>query len=300
MSLSQRTGESAAKRVLRRVGWAVRDRWSGRPVVREVQGVRMTLPWSHRLPDYARVVPAYGQNLVKVATALQHGDEPLTVLDVGANVGDSTLQILHATDAHVLCVEADGFFLEFLHTNVDGDVRVSVEESLLTAGADDGVAMAPVRVGGTTRFEPGTSALTAPSVSTDELRSRYPAFEELRLAKSDTDGYDVELIPAIARTWSSSRPVLFFEYDHVLSRAVGNDPIAVWGDLIELGYAEVVAWDNYGEVIGRFAIGDVQAEAAVLDEPSDDRAHPYWDVAVAHTDDVEGLAALRRLVPANS
>jgi FkbM family methyltransferase len=294
MTGSSRTSEPFLARITRRLGWAVRDAWPDRAVVREVQGVRMTLPWSHRLPDYARVMPAYGQNLVRLAELLAEGDEPLTVLDVGANVGDSTLQILAATDATVLCVEADAYFLNYLHRNVDGDPRVTVQESLLTAGASD-VPMAPVRVGGTTRFEPGTSDLTASSVSTDQLRADHPAFESLRLAKSDTDGYDVELIPAIARTWADSTPVLFFEYDHKLSRLAGNDPLAVWAELAGLGYEAVAVWDNYGRPVGHFAIADVATAAAVLDEPVDGRAQVYWDVAVVHGKDAAGLTAIQSL-----
>jgi len=67
-------------------------------VVREVQGVRLVLPWSHRLPDYATAGSSYGQNLVELARLLGAGPRPLTVMDVGANVGDSVLQILNATE----------------------------------------------------------------------------------------------------------------------------------------------------------------------------------------------------------
>ncbi len=256
----------------------------------------MTLPWSHRLPDYVRMAPAYGQNLVDLAELLDKEQSPLTVLDVGANIGDSTLQILAATDARVLCVEADGFYLDYLHRNVDGDARVTVQESLLTTGSVE-ISMAPVRGGGTTHFEPGVSAATAASISTEELRTSHPAFASLRLAKSDTDGYDVQLIPAIARTWAESRPVLFFEYDHTLSWLVGNDPLEVWPELEQLGYETVVAWDNYGRPIGRFPVAEAGHAAAVLDVPGDGRAHTYWDVAVVHGSDAEGLAAIASLVP---
>lgn len=288
--------ESLLGRVTRRLGWVVRDTWPDRAVTREVQGVQMTLPWSHRLPDYVRMAPAYGQNLVDLAELLDKEQSPLTVLDVGANIGDSTLQILAATDARVLCVEADGFYLDYLHRNVDGDARVTVQESLLTTGSVE-ISMAPVRGGGTTHFEPGVSAATAASISTEELRTSHPAFASLRLAKSDTDGYDVQLIPAIARTWAESRPVLFFEYDHTLSWLVGNDPLEVWPELEQLGYETVVAWDNYGRPIGRFPVAEAGHAAAVLDVPGDGRAHTYWDVAVVHGSDAEGLAAIASLVP---
>lgn len=287
------SSENAVHKLWRHAQWAVRDRWPDRPVVREVQGVRMHLPWSHRLPDYARWVPSYGQNLVRLAELLHDGTTPLTVLDVGANVGDSTLQILDATDARVLCVEADGYFLDYLRRNVDGDGRVAVEPALLSADDDD-VAMSPVRVGGTTRFEPGTSELTAPTVTVSDLRGRHPDFSSLRLAKSDTDGYDVQLIPAIARVWADSKPALFFEYDLELSAKAGNDPQGVWTELGELGYTHMAAWDNWGDAVGRWSVAEA---GSALTDPGDDPMRSYWDVAVVHEDDSVGRAALDALVP---
>ena len=291
--------QSFAKRVARRASWVVRDRFPDRVVRREVQGVQIVLPWAHRLPDYAESSPEYGQNLPRLAAALAAADgRPVNVVDVGANIGDSALQILAATDGRVLCVEGDRFYLDFLHLNVDKDSRISVEESLLQNDTDGlSVSMAPVRVGGTTRFEPGESSLTAPAVSMTELRRRHPDFDELRLIKSDTDGYDVELIPGLARTWADSTPVLFFEYDHVLSRLSGNDPLLVWKELSTLGYRHVGVWDNGGVPLGCFPIDEVPALAAVLDEPAGRRAHVYWDVAVIHKGDENGLAALNAVLP---
>lgn len=285
--------ESFARRVLRRAGWAVRDRWPNRKVVREVQGVRMTLPWAHRLPDYARVGPLYGQNLVELATLLGR-DQPLVMVDVGANVGDSTLQVLNVTDGRVLCVEGDEVFLEFLRINVGDDPRVSIEPSLLAPEVSADVDLAPVRIGGTTRFEPGQSTESAPMVSVDELRRRHPGFDDLRLVKSDTDGHDVLLVPALARAWASSRPVLFFEYDERLSHLADNDPRAVWAELGTLGYDTVAAWDHGGRPLGRFDVADAPGVVALIDEQE---GVPYWDVAVVHTDDEQGQAALEQLVP---
>lgn len=296
MSQRPRTSENLAQRAVRRAGWAVRGTWPDRSVRRQVQGVELWLPWSHRLPDYARLAPTYGQNLVELAALLADGAEPLTVVDVGANVGDSTLQIMNATDSRALCVEADGFFLDYLRRNVGDDPRVTIEASLLEPSEADAVQMAPVRVGGTTRFEPGTSTQTAPTVSTTELRRRHPDFDKLRLVKSDTDGYDVVLVPALASAWADSRPVLFFEYDHVLSRMAGNHPILVWDELASLGYSEVAVWDYSGQPLGRSTVGDIALSATVLDGTPDDRSHNYWDVAVVHRDDAAALAAVKKLV----
>jgi FkbM family methyltransferase len=282
--------------VRKHLEWSVRDRFPNRKVVREVQGVRMVLPWPHRLPDYAGDT-TYGQNLVDLARLLAASRPPVRVLDIGANVGDSTLQILHAADARVLCIEADPYYLEYLHLNVGNEPGVEVVEALLTPD-ERAEATTAVRTGGTTRFTEGSSGDALGSISVADLRTQHPDFADLRLVKSDTDGYDVVLVPAVAEAWSDTRPVLFFEYDHFLSRLAGNDPLALWPRLAELGYHDVAAWDNGGRPVGRSTVDAVAGRTALLDEKVGLRSHAYWDVAVFHADDAEGIAALDQLVPA--
>ena len=280
-----------------RASWLVRDLFPRRKVVREVQGVNLVLPWSHRLPDYAGPGSIYGQNLVELASLLAESAPPLTVLDVGANVGDSALQILNATDGRVLCIEADKFYLDFLHRNVDHDDRITVVESLLAVD-EAAAATTAVRVGGTTRFVKGAEPDAMPSVTPTGLRQEYPAFSELRLVKSDTDGYDVALIPAIAEAWADARPVLFFEYDPYLARIAGYDPVAVWSRLEELGYREAVVWNHAGALLGRLTSAELPARSRQLDDFPARRPgrRIYWDVALAHQDDAAGREVLDRLV----
>lgn len=286
--------------VKRRAGWFIRDRFPFRPVVRQVQGVELVLPWSHRLPDYAAAGPGYGQNLVRLAAVLAEAG-PLTVLDIGANVGDSAVQILHAADGKVLCVEADVAYLEFLHRNVDADERVDVVEALLAVG-DAASARTAVRTGGTTRFADGVEAGSGdamPTITPAELRERFPAFAGLRLVKSDTDGYDVNLVPAVAAEWADARPVLFFEYDPYLTRLAGFDPAQVWSDLESLGYRHVAVWDNGATPVGRAPIDRIAEHARALDDqPGRGRPRAYWDVAVVHGDDAAGRQAIEGMVSA--
>ena len=39
-----------------------------------------------------------------------------------------------------------------------------------------------------------------------ELLRRHPVLGDLRLLKTDTDGWDVMLVPALARSFAGSRP----------------------------------------------------------------------------------------------
>jgi FkbM family methyltransferase len=277
----------------------VRDVFGSRTVVRDVQGVRLTMPWSHRLPDYARRYPTYGQNLVELAVGLGEVDKPLGVVDVGSNIGDSAVQILAKVDARVLCVEADPEYLPYLERNVGSDDRCVIEFSLLVTDTDEASGLGALRKGGTTRFVQGSTGGAATALAVAELPFRHSELPPIRLVKSDTDGYDTTLIPALARAYAKSRPVLFFEYDHGLTRKAGKaDPAAVWAELGTMGYSYVGIWDNFGNVIQGLPIDEVPARAAVLDKSLADRGYHYWDVAVVHAEDGAGRAVVDRLLAA--
>lgn len=270
-----------------------------RTVRRHVQGVDLYLPWSHLLPDYAKSRPSYGQNLVELAALLAAPmTSQLQLLDIGANIGDSAAQIIARTGARALCVEADPYWTRYLQANLGHNPDVAIEEVLLTAEATNKGPVAPQRIGGTTHFVASeTNGAKAP-ISVVQLREGHPDFAALRLVKSDTDGFDPVLVPAVARAWADAKPVLFFEFDPILARDnSASDPNQVWAELAELGYEQLVVWDNAGDPLGRLATADAAAQAATLDPRPVHLGYHFWDVAAAHRDDAVALAAFAQLAP---
>lgn len=279
----------------------LRNRFGERLVRRTVAGATLTLPWSHRLPDYVRVYPTYGRNLVDLAEALSQSaapkDRPLQVVDLGANVGDSALQILARVDARVLCIDGDPYWLPFLHRNVDHEPRCTVAAALIVEHVD-ATALTAVRRAGTTRFEPAAAGVETQQLTAEQLRDQCPEFDSVRLIKSDIDGFDCRIVPLLAAAWRDTAPVLFFEYDEGMSHKVGDDnPRAVWDKLAALGYAHVAVWDNLGVPLGNGSVDEVRARAAATFGTSGEPAQAYWDVAVATADDSAGRAVLEKLAP---
>lgn len=271
------------------------------PVTRTVQGVRLEMPRSHMLPVYARLRPTYGQNLVELAAGLGDAapDETLTVVDVGANIGDSALQIVARTNARVLCVEGDPYWVRYLQKNVGAEQNVVVAEVLLAPDDADLSEASPVREHGTTRFVSDASGeRSQPVVTASALRAAHPEFDRLRLLKCDTDGFDPVLVPAVATAWRDSRPVLFFEFDPVLARVAGNDdPGKLWGDLAALGYDRLAVWDNIGDPLGQLDVGEAAEHARTLEPRPVDLGYHFWDVAACHQDDKAAREVLDKLVP---
>lgn len=251
------------------------------PTRRRVRDVSLWMPLSHRLPEYVRKFPGYNANLVEVAVQLTaERGRPLRIVDIGANIGDSAGELLAAVPAEILCVEGDTYWLGYLRRNLGRRRDVHIEPSLLLP--QPAHVRPGARRGGTSTFEVTTAADGDQALAVAELPARHSAFASVDLVKSDTDGHDCELMPAAAECWYAEPPVLFFEYDPVLTKRVGEPPAQrVWDRIAEHGYERGLAWDNRGNFLGGFSL----TTAAVSGPPSLPADADYWDVAVFHRTD---------------
>jgi FkbM family methyltransferase len=268
-------------------------------VRRTVRGVEMVLPRRHGLPIFARPGSPYAENLVDMARLLAAKEGRINVLDIGANVGDSALFVLDQVDAFVVCVEPDPQWLSYLEDNVGSLDNVAIEPSVLVGPeADTSTSLAIVHEDvGTSHVARVSDGGGLSTIATDELVARHPQLADVRLVKSDTDGYDVMLVPALARTFLPSRPVIFFEFDpRPTAEATPElEPNDIWDVLVGLGYEQAVVWDNGGALIGAWPTTELTERSAVLDLTPQERGYGFWDVAVAHKDDAVGLHVLAEL-----
>jgi len=217
------------------------------------------------------------------------------VLDVGANVGDSALFVLDQAPAYVVCVEADPQWQTYLETNLGARDDVAIEPSILVGPEAAGSSVSVVHHDvGTSQVQLTTDGTGLPTLTTDELLQRHPRLAEVRLVKTDTDGFDVMLVPALARTFLPSKPVIFFEFDpRPTALATPDlDPNALWEVLVGLGYERAVVWDNGGNLIEAAPTAELKEHSSVLDLSQEERGYGFWDVAVAHRDDPVGLTVL--------
>jgi len=270
-----------------------------KPVRRRVRGVEMLLPRRHALPYLTRPGSPYVQNLVDLAGLISDQEGKLCFLDIGANVGDSAAFVLDRTPATVVCVEPDPVWLEYLRTNLGSRPDVAIEESIVVGpelDADGSFAIVHADVG-TSHVRESSDGDGQSAITTDELLRRHPQLGGVRLVKTDTDGFDVMLVPALMNTFAASRPVIFFEFDPrpTLLAMPDLDPKALWKTLDDAGYSSAVVWDNGGRLIGPAPTSELRERSAVLDLTQQERGYGFWDVAVAHRDDPVGLSVLEQL-----
>jgi FkbM family methyltransferase len=211
------------------------------------------LPLSHRLPEYQRAFPLYDGALGHLA-ALVHAEHPgASVVDIGANVGDTAAAIRSASPAPLLCIEGTAQFFSLLEENARHlGPDVFLDRSLVggTASVLSGAIHAQ---GGTARVtNQGSERLEVFTLK--EILARHPSLPAPALVKIDTDGFDCPIVEGNMETWRLLQSVLFFEYDPAFYP--GWNPLPMWGALSDAGYTEALVFENTGPYEGRLDLRD--------------------------------------------
>lgn len=209
------------------------------------------LPAQHLLPDYQKLHGHYDKFLPHLARYLDSGS---TVIDVGANCGDTVAAMLEANaKLHYICVEPDDMFFRYLDLNVR---RMRAEQQGASISLHKELIGKTVSVAGlegsngtshAVMVHEGDLQATISSVTLDSMRS-LTHMDNVRVLKSDVDGFDYDVIDSAEALIAEQSPILFFEcqftdldkklaYQRTISR------------LAKCGYGEWTVFDNYGVVV---------------------------------------------------
>jgi FkbM family methyltransferase len=263
------------------------------PLVRfSASNLPLVLPLSHELPLYRRALPHYALNLGRVSAIVQAKYPNLTMIDVGANIGDSVAIVRAWADIPMLCIEGEERFFQLLQANTRRLQNIELEHTFLGA-ADDHVRAV--------RVERGTAAVAlgmptdgagATMLTLGEAVSRHPRFSKAKFLKLDAEGFDCRIITCESRLLEATKPVIFFEYHPPLCAEAGYDPFPVFSSLSDIGYVTLAIYENTGAYqlsLGleqRSALEDIHRYLAA--------AGAFCDMVAFHAEDQDIAEAVRK------
>lgn len=205
----------------------------------------------HALPTYQRRFATYDQFLPYLARELEAGT---TVIDVGANIGDSIAAMASANaKLRFIAVEPAEQFLPLLRHNCEiiRDAEPGTQIDILESFISDNLNISGMmEYSGTARAiisEHPTETSTQRNVSLDSVIEG--AHSPISLIKSDTDGFDWSVLSSGDRMISKHMPLLFFECEsgnqgeHVANYA------RIFQQLRQSGYKYFFVFDNFGAFI---------------------------------------------------
>ncbi|MET8948673.1 FkbM family methyltransferase [Streptomyces sp. NPDC004542] len=284
---------SIGRHIIRSSARFTRRFWSehGDPLVTcRIAGHDIVLPLSHDLPVILSASPHYAQNLARLTAMTAAARQDLTIVDIGANVGDTAVLMRAAATAPILCVEGDELFLDLLRRNVEHLPDVEIEEAYVATADDTGRVHTVVRQAGTATLVPPTSGPrpARPFRSLPAVLGSHPRFSSPGLVKIDTDGADPGIIVANGELLARARPVVFFEFAPLWAARTGDEnPYRAVTALAEAGYRGALVYAHTGELL---LLTRLTEPHVWKDLGRYTLAHgngSYYDIAAFHTDDAE-------------
>lgn len=210
-----------------------------------VGGIPLVLPYHHKLPEYQRKFRLYDRKLGLIAQTVRAIHPDAIGIDIGANVGDSAAAIRGACDMPLLCIEADPVYYGYLSRNAERIGGVTCVRSLVGLESRSVSARIDRRDGtGVLVDASGTVMMHA---LPDIVRSSGTNTTSVGFIKSDTDGFDFDVVVGSEPILRQVRPTLYFEYQVVDTKSSEASLEAV-GLLASIGYRFIV-FDNYGHTM---------------------------------------------------
>ncbi|MEZ7779815.1 FkbM family methyltransferase [Micrococcus luteus] len=154
--------------------------------------------------------PYEEEMLDRMAAALLPGD---LVIDVGANIGNHTLNLACVADARVVAIEPDSHLADALRRSVELNGAVDrVEVYECAAGAQPGfgrlILHDPANLGTQSlSFEEGDAGQDVAVYTLDDLIQR----QSVRMVKIDVEGFELEVLQGGMEMITRDRPLIWVE-----------------------------------------------------------------------------------------
>lgn len=213
---------------------------------------QIILPPDHLLDGYQSTWLRYDRALGYIAGAVFQKYPESSAIDIGANVGDSAALIKQYADIPVLCVEGNPEFLEYLKQNALRIGGIEIAEYFVGKDGDYVNLERLLSGGGTASIIDAITVEESTVTQTKSLTSiiaNYPQFQNSKLLKIDTDGFDFFIIQSSIDVISQLSPVLYFEYDISFDPHGETAGLETIQSLFDIGYEYFIVYDNYGNYL---------------------------------------------------
>jgi FkbM family methyltransferase len=221
-------------------------------------------------------------------------DEPLVVAEVGSNIGASLAQMISVRpEARYVCFEPAERFRDVLVKNVNENnwENVTVEESLVGSSAETVRLFTNTSTASVAKRHYGEHVfLDASTRQVITLDDYFSDVERLDLIKTDTDGFDFDVLLGASAVLSRFAPALYFEFAPFLARNVGRDGTDILAYLGNLRYRRFLVFAQAGDLL--LLTADSADVIGLADE------HKYVDVLTASRP--EHLAAFPEIATATT
>jgi FkbM family methyltransferase len=213
--------------------------------------------FDHRLDEFAKDYPNYDSFLPALTRTLDRRRGSLTVLDVGANIGDTAIALAYATTCSIISFEGDSFYYNYLEQNTRGVDRIK-RLKLLLGDESKFIGVRSEVSKGTAKLVNTKDGEIKEIHSLDNLVSTGVLTLETSdvILKIDTDGFDLKILKGASALIRKYKPILFFEMDVQLVDNANAELQDLIFSLNDMAYSVVYVFDNFGNYLCKLKLTD--------------------------------------------
>jgi FkbM family methyltransferase len=221
----------------------------GKWVRAHVYGRELIMPAEHPLVPTVAAFPLFNRPLALAAAVLSKPGKLLSVVDVGANIGETVAVIeqMSPRKCVYLCIEPEPVLAELCRHNYSQNERVFVKQAFV--GESRGVSVALEDDG---RANPSTKFSRTPTGhgldSLDAVARDFVDQNGVDLIKTDTEGFDFTILRSAVSLLRKYGPALYFEWYPELLLKIGESPESIFHFLEQFGYRHWVFFTSRGEI----------------------------------------------------
>lgn len=243
--------------------------------------------FSHKIPFYLRDFPKYNVNMAKVAQIVSKKYKDITIIDVGANIGDSVALIKSLIDVPILSIEGNPNYFWLLKENTNSFKDVLLE-NVMVADNKDSLKGRLINNEGTGYMETNNDLNTYMRLETiDNLLKIHQKFKNSKFIKIDTDGFDGKVIRGCKDYLRRTKPIVFFEYAPNFLKKVNDDGESILLFLRKLGYTYILIYDNTGEYLCSCNFSNLKLLKELTNYVSGKTNFKYYDMCVFSKKDTD-------------
>jgi FkbM family methyltransferase len=254
-------------------------------VVISYGGIELLAPRRHILAGVSKDKDSRRDQCIGVAarhTSIHYPE--CTILDIGANIGDTAAIISAYASNDLILVEASDYFLSYLESNAESiPNKTTVIQAFIYDGFNTSGTL--VHWGGTAYFD--SKAASRSGFKT--LRLDQVADERTKLVKIDADGCDHKIILSATEWLELQKPSLIFE-EQIRSTEDLEEAHKTLDALSSIGYSYFVVWDQDG--VHLLSTEDFRAVRSLCEELRDiwrnketSKALHNYEILCIHADD---------------
>jgi FkbM family methyltransferase len=231
--------------------------------------------------------PTANMQMGRLAQLVQNKYAKSTMIDIGANVGDTIAVVRCKTTMPIIAIEGDAFSFSFLQKNV-AQFKEVITICEYLGEEKKAMQVTMEKEGWNNTIIPAAEGNVVVNLKTvdDVIEENNLGKTDIKLLKIDTEGFDTIILRGCNKTIKQNNPVLYFEYNGENMNTIGENGFNTLMQLKHFGYNNIHIFDCIDNLILTTTLNDTSTLQQLHNYAyTKNTMIPYFDICIFHTND---------------